>query len=205
MINKIQSFIVEKLEKWFCTYHIEDTNNSVYLTFDDGPEEEVTQQILEILEKYNAKATFFCCGHNIIKNEYLYNEINRKGHSIGGHTINHIKGIEESSFKYIKEVITFKSQFKSRLFRPPYMSLSLIECIFLLFSTKIILWSVDSEDWCIEKKDKINVEDMINNTKPGSIVLFHFSQEHMARTLQILPLYMKGMSERGYVFKSIKE
>lgn len=203
MFKKIQSFIVGYLERLFCIYHIVDEKNSIYLTFDDGPEEVVTEKILAILEKYNAKATFFCCGHNIVKNEYLYNEIKRKGHSIGGHTINHLKGIDESSFKYIKEVMTFKTQFKTSIFRPPYMSLSLIECIVLLFLTKIILWDIDSEDWCTEKEDKIDVEDMIIKTKPGSIVLFHFSQEHMARTLQILPLYMKGMSERGYVFKSI--
>ena len=165
MFKKIQSFIVGYLERLFCIYHIVDEKNSIYLTFDDGPEEVVTEKILAILEKYNAKATFFCCGHNIVKNEYLYNE--------------------------------------TSIFRPPYMSLSLIECIVLLFLTKIILWDIDSEDWCTEKEDKIDVEDMIIKTKPGSIVLFHFSQEHMARTLQILPLYMKGMSERGYVFKSI--
>lgn len=204
MFLKFQLIVIEYLQRLFCAFHIVNNEKVIYLTFDDGPEPIVTEYILDLLDRYNAKATFFCCGNNVLKYNSQYVEIVNRGHSIGGHTMSHLKGNEVSTIKYIKEVLLFKRLFKTRLFRPPFMSLSILGCLILPLFVKIVLWDVDSEDWCKDKGNHYDVYEMVKLTRPGSIILFHFSKEHKDRTLLILPKFLKIMSKYGYVFKSIK-
>src|ERR1035437_9519958 len=76
----------------------------IYLTFDDGPVPEVTPQVLDLLDKYELKATFFSVGENIQKYPETYSEVIRRGHRTANHTFNHLKGFSVSSDEYVANV-----------------------------------------------------------------------------------------------------
>ena len=73
-------------------WNIPTNKPEVYLTFDDGPTKGVTEKVLTILKKYNAKATFFCIGRNVVKNPDILLRITNEGHSIGNHSMTHPMG-----------------------------------------------------------------------------------------------------------------
>lgn len=100
------------LKKIFQNYiwDIPNNENKIYLTFDDGPTPEVTEWVLEQLQKYNAKATFFCIGNNIKKFPELFSKVINEGHSIGNHTFNHLNGWKTSTDEYLENVKRCESE-----------------------------------------------------------------------------------------------
>ena len=92
----------------------------IYLTFDDGPHPTITPQVLEILKKFNAKATFFCVGSNVKKYKDTFELIKKEGHSVGNHTFNHEKGLITKTKDYVDSVIEADALIQSLLFRPPH-------------------------------------------------------------------------------------
>ena len=120
------------IKKVFSNYiwEIPNNENKIYLTFDDGPTPEITTWVLNQLEQYNAKATFFCIGKNIIAHPKIYAQILEKGHCTGNHTFNHLNGWKTSTKKYIENfelceatISNLKSDISnlnSKIFRPPY-------------------------------------------------------------------------------------
>ena len=92
----------------------------IYLTFDDGPHPTITPQVLEILKKFNAKATFFCVGNNVKKYKETFELIKKEGHSVGNHTFNHEKGLITKTKDYVDSVIEADALIQSPLFRPPH-------------------------------------------------------------------------------------
>ena len=118
------------IKKIFSNYiwDIPNTENKIYLTFDDGPTPKITEWVLRELEKYNAKATFFCIGNNIKKHPEIFEKVIDKGHSIGNHTFDHLNGWKTSTADYLKNTFLFEEQIltsanynlKSKIFRPPY-------------------------------------------------------------------------------------
>ena len=205
MSIRIIRCLTSKLKHILGIVRIRTDKKVICLTFDDGPEPDITEFILETLDQYNAKGTFFCVGNNIQKNPLLYQRILSSGHKIGNHTMDHLKGEATDSWFYIKNVFQFHKLFGTHLFRPPFMSLNLIECIILSLKFKIVLWDVDSTDWIVEKEGEYELEELVKKSRNGSIVLFHFSQEHQNRTKLILPAYMKIMSEKGFGFIPIDD
>ena len=101
-------------------WRIPDEDQSVYLTFDDGPTAGVTPWVLDALKSYNAKATFFCIGKNVETNPEIYNRILAEGHQVGNHTFNHLKGWKSSVETYLEDVQKASNVIVSKLFRPPY-------------------------------------------------------------------------------------
>ena len=89
----------------------------VYLTFDDGPIPEVTPWVLDILDKYGVKATFFCVGDNVRKHPDIYQMVLDRGHRVGNHTFNHIQGIRFWTKNYLANVEKAAEYIKSDLFR----------------------------------------------------------------------------------------
>lgn len=183
---------------------IENNENAIYLTFDDGPDDGITQFVLDQLRMYSAKATFFCCGRSIEKNYHLLEMIKAEGHAIGCHTYTHQRGLSTDYKEYCQEVISFCRKYKTRLFRPPYGSISDREILQLAFRYKIILWSEDSSDWEAKKNDAFDVEELFGNVTAGAIVLFHFSNEHQYRTRLILPAALEYLDQKGFNFHIIE-
>ena len=92
----------------------------IYLSFDDGPHPVVTPFVLDELKKYNAKATFFCIGKNVVDYPVLYNKIIDEGHQVGNHTQHHLNGWKTNNETYLSDVALAAKNIQSNLFRPPY-------------------------------------------------------------------------------------
>ena len=161
-------------------WEIPNSNNIVYLTFDDGPITEVTEWVLDILKKEEIKATFFCIGDNIRKNPTIYQRILNEGHQTGNHTFNHLNGWKTKTIEYIENFkLCETEQLKlnaehSLLFRPPYgkMTLSQSKKIQEL-GYKIVMWDVLSFDFKPTNTAEKCKENVLNNTSAGSIFVFH--------------------------------
>ena len=92
----------------------------VYLTFDDGPIPEQTPWVLDILDRYGIKATFFMVGDNVRRNPDLLAEVRRRGHSVGNHTMHHLQGMKVTARRYLRDVSEADALIDSPLFRPPH-------------------------------------------------------------------------------------
>jgi peptidoglycan/xylan/chitin deacetylase (PgdA/CDA1 family) len=205
---KVSSFI----QRYFYRYlwRMTPSENAIYLTFDDGPNDIVTPQVLEILSNQNVPATFFCVGENIQKYPTIVERIVSEGHSIGNHTHNHIKGWNCPSKEYLLNVE--KAQFaiqpfaNTTLFRPPYGRISKKQGTELIqLGFKIVMWDILSYDY----NKHIHIENCIKNiskkTRNGSIIVFHDSLKAQAQLLQILPIYIENMIQKGFIFKTLPQ
>lgn len=175
----------------------------IYLTFDDGPIEGLTDWVLDELKMYEASATFFCVGNNIIKNREIFERIKRENHSVGNHTMFHTKGFSADTNSYLSEIEDCKKLVDSNLFRPPYGRMKFSQYKKLIkLGYKIILWDNISYDY-----EKITAEhclkNVIRNTKNGSIVLFHDNIKAEVNLKYTLPLFLEHFKNLGFQFKSI--
>lgn len=175
----------------------------IYLTFDDGPIPETTKWILATLKKHKAKATFFCVGDNVQKYPNLYNEILFDGHTVGNHTFNHLNGWKTDTEEYITNIEKAKQHISSRLFRPPHGLIKTSQVQKLKKDFKIVMWDVLSMDY----DQKITPEQCLNNVtenaKPGSIVVFHDSIKSRKNLEYALPETLEYFSAQGYSFESL--
>ena len=196
-------------------WDIPSTSKTIYLTFDDGPTPEITNWTLDVLNQYNAKATFFCIGKNIKNHPDIFKNILKDGHAIGNHTNNHIKGWRTSTKNYLEnideaeKIINLeakKHQSKStNLFRPPYGQIRPKQGKALSqINYKIVMWNVLSFDWDHSIPNETCLENVINNTSDGSIVVFHDSVKASNNMMYSLPKVLEHFSKKGYSFKSIK-
>src|SRR5262245_27732083 len=110
---------------------VKTREKNLYLTFDDGPTPGVTEFILDQLDHYNAKATFFCIGKNVVAHPELYREIIHRGHKVGNHTQNHLNGWETEDEVYYDNIVQCAEHVQSNLFRPPYGKLTLSQMSYL--------------------------------------------------------------------------
>lgn len=169
---------------------------AIYITFDDGPEPGITEFVLDELGKYNIKGTFFCCGENCDKNPDLMRCIKEEGHSIANHTHSHINGYNTSSKLYVENVNKCEECLNTNTFRPPWGALTLKLYNRLRKTYRIVYWDVVSGDTEMENfKLEIAYNNLVSKIKPGSIVLFHFCKKHEKETMQILPAFLKFISE----------
>ena len=176
----------------------------IYLTFDDGPIPEITKWVLDELIKFNAQATFFCVGENIQQHPDIFETIIAQGHGVANHTMNHLKGFSTSTEDYLKDVDGCKLLVKNNLFRPPYGLLKPSQYKQLLAKNyNLIMWDVISYDY--EKiSEKTCLNNVIKNTKNGSIVLFHDSVKSENNLKYALPLFLSHFTNLGYTFKKIE-
>lgn len=191
-------------------WEIPNSNNIVYLTFDDGPITEVTEWVLDILKKEEIKATFFCIGDNIRKNPTIYQRILNEGHQTGNHTFNHLNGWKTKTIEYIENFkLCETEQLKlnaehSLLFRPPYgkMTLSQSKKIQEL-GYKIVMWDVLSFDFKPTITAEKCKENVLNNTSAGSIIVFHDSLKAEKTLKKVLPEVIQGLKNRGFQFDAL--
>ena len=194
------------------TWCFRSNEKEIFLTFDDGPTPEITQFVLSELKKYNAKATFFCIGKNIQNYPEIFNKIISDGHSIGNHTQNHLNAWKTTTENYIAnflechETITQfnKIKFKKQLFRPPYGKIKKSQAKKILKKGyKIIMWDVLSADFDNTISKERCLQNVLNNEKKGSIIVFHDSLKASKKVKYALPTVLKTFSDKGFVFKKI--
>lgn len=176
---------------------------TLYLTFDDGPIPEVTPWVLEVLKKFNAKATFFCIGKNVKVNPEILKAILDSGHAVGNHTMHHMNGWKSSSSEYSVDVMECKKLITSSLFRPPYGKIKYSQVRKLKKDFRIIMWDVLSKDYDHSLRGKDCFDRVKRKSRNGSIIVFHDSLKAEERLRFALPETLKYFSDRGFEFKSI--
>lgn len=186
------------------TWSIPSTEKVIYLTFDDGPHPEVTTWTLKQLEKYQAKATFFCVGDNIRKYPAVFEQVMNAGHSVGNHTYNHLNGWTSENMAYFHNVRHCARQVNAELFRPPYGRLRPRQAQFLQRHYRIVMWDVLSADFDHNIDGETCYRNVVDNVRPGSIVVFHDSEKAKENLYQALPKTLETLSERGYRFEALE-
>jgi peptidoglycan/xylan/chitin deacetylase (PgdA/CDA1 family) len=187
-------------------------NKTIYLSFDDGPHPEITPWLLNVLKSYNAKSTFFCVGENILKFPKVFNQILAEGHSIGNHSQNHLKGWKTSTSQYLENVLEAENVIekysenrkRSKLFRPPYGRITPFQLKRLhTLNYKIVMWDSLSGDFDKRISSEACYKNVIENTKAGSIIVFHDSEKASEKLKEVLPRVLEYYSKKGFNFKGI--
>lgn len=209
------------------------TDPVLFLTFDDGPNPEVTPQVLDILKSHQAKATFFCVGENIIRHRDVYDKILAGGHTVGNHTFHHLNGWKTKTKDYLFDVSRCGELLKTangkrdmntlnskperahqlpcsilpapNLFRPPYGKLSPAQYIKIKSQYSIVMWDVLSGDYNTSLSGENCFTTVSQAARSGSIILFHDSIKAKERVLFSLPKVMDYFSNKNFVFKSLSQ
>lgn len=205
-----------KIPKWLqntmprLVWRVPTSQREIFLTFDDGPTPEVTHWVLRELEKYQAKATFFCIGKNVSAHPEIVREIKKRGHSLGNHTQNHANGWRTSSKEYVHETMQTEEVFRqtlgigSKLFRPPYGKIRPAQVKALAKKGfQIVMWDVLSADFDEQTTPERSLNNVLKNASSGSIVVFHDSIKARKNMQYALPRVLQYFSEKGYEFKKM--
>ena len=178
------------------------SSQRVYLTFDDGPTEELTPWILNELKKENIKATFFCVGENAKSNPGLMHEMRAAGHVIANHTMRHENGNKVSKQAYLKSIEDAEPYTSSTLFRPPYGRLPFSFVKPIRKKYEIVMWSWLSYDYDHSVSvDKILIE--AQKIKAGDILVLHDNAKVEERIKVLLPKLIQLLKAKGFTFDVI--
>jgi peptidoglycan/xylan/chitin deacetylase (PgdA/CDA1 family) len=198
-------FFLRWLSPKYLLCEISGAEKVIYLTFDDGPVPEATPEILDILNKYDAKATFFLVGDNVRKHPEIFERIRQDGHATGNHTFHHLNGWHISPGAYIEDVYRCRTFFETRLFRPPYGRLTPSQYLLLRKDFKVILWSVLTYDFHRHITPEQCLKNAIDNTHSGSIVVFHDSLKALEKVRYALPRFLEHFGGLGYRFDILSD
>jgi peptidoglycan/xylan/chitin deacetylase (PgdA/CDA1 family) len=178
----------------------------LYLTFDDGPHPTITPIVLDLLLKYNAKATFFCIGDRAKRYPEILERIRLEGHAIGNHTQHHINGWATSDREYTDQVNQAAEFISSKLFRPPYGRIKRSQAALLQKEGyKVVMWTILSADYDHTMSKEECVRRVVRRIDSGDIYLFHDSEKGKERMLAALPSLLKVATDKGFLFKRIDE
>ena len=192
------------IQKLFPNFHWRVESNrekpTLYLTFDDGPIPQLTPWVLEQLERYDARATFFCVGNNVRRYPDVLRKVIAAGHSVGNHTTHHLDGWKTDNVPYFHDIRHCAVSLKTSLFRPPYGRLKPSQAQFLQRHYQIVMWDVLSGDFDPELTPDDCFDNVVENASPGSIVVMHDSLKSEEKLRQVLPRLLAHYTERGYAF-----
>ncbi|MBE6554476.1 MAG: hypothetical protein E7666_09065 [Ruminococcaceae bacterium] len=176
----------------------------IALTFDDGPHPTQTQRIMEILDRYAVKATFFMVGVNVVNYPTVAAEVIARGHEVGNHTYSHdrLKNLSGDAISreigLCEDVLEELFEYRPHLFRPPQGAVStFVENCTEHHDYTMILWSLDTRDWECRNTDAI-VESVLSNVKPGDIILMHDYIGRESKTPEALEILLPKLIERGF-------
>ena len=179
-------------------WRINPAKKVIYLTFDDGPNSRVTPLVLDILDRFEVKATFFCVGENVSRFPDVFDEVKRRGHTVGNHTFNHLKGFEYATDYYVRNVEIANGYIKSDLFRPPHGQIKPSQIKALKDDYRIIMWDFITYDYDKRIEPEKIIAEVKKRSRNGSIVVFHDSLKAEKNVLQVLPEALRFWKENGY-------
>lgn len=178
----------------------------IYLTFDDGPHPEITPQVLALLRRYNAKATFFCVGENAARFPEIVAQIRAEGHALGNHTHNHLNGWKTPTRTYVENTLTAAQYVPTGWFRPPYGRIRAAQAHYLQKNGfKVIMWDVLSCDFDPQYTARDCARFVIRHARPGSIVVFHDSPKAAPRCLPALEAVLRYYHRRSVPLRAFPE
>lgn len=172
----------------------------VYLTFDDGPIPEVTPWVLDLLDRYEIKATFFLVGDNVRKYPHLFEELKKRGHSYGNHTMHHLQGFKVRSIKYMRDLTEADELIRSPLFRPPHGLIRWSQARAIKKHYNIVMYDLVTRDY----SKRLSPEEVLVNvkkyTRNGSIIVFHDSLKAEKNLRVALSAAIEWLKSEGYEF-----
>lgn len=184
-------------------WDIPSETEDIYLTFDDGPVNSITNSVLRILDDFKVKATFFCVGDNVIKYPDCFSELLNSGHVVGNHTHNHLNGWKTNKENYYRNVEDCNKVVRSPLFRPPYGRITYNQASEIKEHYKIIMWSVLSYDFDAKLSANECLKNSITYTRKGSIIVFHDNIKAEKNLSYVLPRYIEYFLKKSYNFKTL--
>ena len=193
-------------------WDLRNNRRNIYLTFDDGPTPGVTEYVLDILEKFSAKATFFCVGRNVESNPLIFNQIQEQGHTIGNHTYDHLNGWGTTVTTYLESIrsceeVFIKNGYNPRIkyFRPPYGRMKLSQIKRIKREYKIIMWDLLSLDFSLKQSPEACLDITRRYSRPGSIIVFHDSFKTINKIKFAFERLLIFLKERDFHFCSLAE
>lgn len=181
----------------------DDDTTSVYLTFDDGPNPEITPWVLQQLENHNAKATFFCLGKNVEQYPEIYEMISQHGHSIGNHSYSHVKGFGVSVGRYVEDFDFAEEFIQTNLLRPPYARCTPRQIKMLSQRFNIIMMDIVSRDYSNAISPQRCLRNITKYVQAGSIIGLHDSKKSEKNIKYVLPRLLEFLAEKGLECKAI--
>lgn len=175
------------------------TQKFICLTFDDGPIE-LTNWVLDELAKYQAKASFFCVGDNVIKHPGIFERISREGHLLANHTQHHVKGFKLNTSDYLVDVASCADLVPGKYFRPPYGQLKASQYRALKgLGYTLVMWDVISYDY-EQIEPEACLKNVLKHAREGSIVLFHDNTKAETNLRYTLPEVLRHFSAQNFQF-----
>ncbi len=183
-------------------WRMDKNEKAVYLTFDDGPIPEVTPWVLDVLDKYGVKATFFMVGDNARKYPEIFEMVKARGHRIGNHTYNHWGGVRHSAERFIANVDKANLILQTDLFRPPHGWM--LHNHYMLVKRRgyrVVMWDLVTRDYSTHLNGRDVLLNVRRYARPGSIITFHDSLKSHDKILYALPRAIEWLLSQGYTFK----
>ena len=204
MKNRIKKLIKKTIPNSLIVRHVTSSPRTILLTFDDGPHEEITPEVLSILDKYNARTIFFVVGKFVKNNALLLKEIKKRKHIIGNHSYEHFNRKMVSYNEYKKElqkcqaIIKRITGDKPSYYRPP-MGLITLNGLILAkkYGMKTVLWSCDGGEWSnnIDKGADVIANQVLNLARDRSIVCLH---DNNPKIIDVLEIILPALKLEGY-------
>jgi len=201
---KIPRIVERFYSKW--VWRIDTEQKELFLTFDDGPHPTITPAVLNLLKKYDAKATFFCIGDRVKRYPEVYEQILAEGHAVGNHTQHHLNGWKVSDEEYMTDIKSADGYINSSLFRPPYGRIRKGQSKKVLEQGKrIVMWTVLSGDY----SKKLSPQDVATRVsipfEKGFIYLFHDLEKAERNMFFALGKLLEDARQQGFSMKKIAD
>jgi peptidoglycan/xylan/chitin deacetylase (PgdA/CDA1 family) len=182
------------------TWRKSASKKTIYLSFDDGPIPDVTPWVLDTLDRYGIKATFFCVGENVARYPELFEQIKTRGHQTGNHSYNHLRAFRTNPDDYLANVEKADKLIGSSLFRPPHGELTYAQFRALRKKYELVQWDVISRDYNAKLSPDEVFDIVRKGVRKGSILVFHDSLKAEKNLRAALPRSIEFCLAQGYVF-----
>ena len=193
------------IENHFPEYEWRVNENSIALTFDDGPHPQSTPALLALLKKLNIPASHFLLGQQVSAHPELFKSIINAGHVVGNHSFSHPNGWKTNNIQYVEDILKAQEIIQSNLFRPPYGKIRNRQWKLIkdqLPSSRCILFNLMPGDFEVNI-DSEKILKRLNKAQGGDIVVLHDKPECLEKYAPILEKWVHNMQSKGLQFVSL--